>query len=266
MRWSVLNYFIWDVNPVLISLGSLSVHWYGFLFAMAFIVALKIMEYIFDRENKNLDDVDKGLIYVMLGTVVGARLGHCLFYDPAYYLSNPLEILMIQKGGLASHGGAMGVLLGIYLFAKKYNYGYIWLLDRIVIPTALVGAFIRLGNLFNSEIIGHQTNMPWAIIFIRIDELPRHPTQIYESLSYLMIFVLLFGIYNRYGKVLKEGFLFGMYMLATFGARFMIEFVKTKQAHYTTDWAISTGQLLSIPFIVLGVYMMVFYKRENSST
>jgi len=258
-----LDYLVWDVDPILFRIGSLSVHWYGFMFAMGFVVGLKIMEYIFKKEGKNLDDIDKGLIYVMVGTVVGARLGHCLFYDPIYYLSNPLEILMIQKGGLASHGGAMGVLLGLYLFAKAQKYSYIWLLDRIVVPTALVGAFIRTGNLFNSEIIGDETRVPWAIIFARVDELPRHPTQLYEAFSYVIIFVILFSIYQKYAAKLKTGFLFGLYMSMTFGARFMIEFVKTKQAHYTTDLMLNTGQMLSIPFILLGLYMMFGFRNGS---
>jgi prolipoprotein diacylglyceryl transferase len=260
-----LDYFVWDVDPILFSMGSLSVHWYGFLFAMGFVVGLKIMEYIFKTENKNHDDIDTGLLYVMIGTVVGARLGHCLFYDPHYYLSHPIEILMIQKGGLASHGGAMGVLLGLYLFARAKNYSYMWLLDRIVVPTALVGAFIRTGNLFNSEIIGDETKVPWAIIFARVDELPRHPTQLYEALSYLLIFFIMFGIYRKYSVRLKAGFMFGFYMVATFGTRFMIEFVKTKQASYSSDLILNTGQILSIPFIALGFYMIFFYKGTSTT-
>jgi len=261
----ILNYFIWDVDPVFLNLGSLTVHWYGLLFAVGFIIGLKIIEYIFKKENQNVDNIDKGLIYVMVGTVVGARLGHCLFYDPAYYLSNPLEILMIHKGGLASHGGAIGVLIGLYLFVKSQKYSYMWILDRIVVPTALVGAFIRLGNLFNSEIIGHETTLPWAIVFARVDELPRHPTQLYEALSYIIIFIMLFSIYQRYFQKLKEGVLFGLYMLSTFGARFMIEFVKTKQASYESDLFLSTGQILSIPFMLLGIYMIVWYKKQSTT-
>ncbi|KIM10026.1 MAG: diacylglyceryl transferase [Sulfurovum sp. FS08-3] len=260
-----MEYLVWDVDPILISLGGLNVHWYGFLFAMGFIVGLKIMEAIFKAEDKNIDDIDKGLIYVMIGTVVGARLGHCLFYDPAYYLSHPLEILMIHKGGLASHGGAMGVLLGLYLFAKAQKYSYLWLLDRIVIPTALVGAFIRIGNLFNSEIIGDETTLPWAIIFARVDMLPRHPTQLYEALAYVVIFAILFTLYKKQATQLKIGVMFGLYMVLTFGARFMIEFVKTQQASYTLDLALNTGQLLSIPFIILGLYMMFVYKKSSST-
>ncbi len=260
-----MEYLVWDMDPVLISLGGLNVHWYGFLFAMGFIVGLKITEAIFKAENKNIEDIDKGLIYVMIGTVVGARLGHCLFYDPAYYHSHPLEILMIQKGGLASHGGAMGVLLGLYLFAKVQKYSYLWLLDRIVIPTAIVGAFIRIGNLFNSEIIGDETTLPWAIVFARVDILPRHPTQLYEALAYVVIFAILFALYKKQATQLKIGVMFGLYMVLTFGVRFMIEFVKTQQASYTLDLPLNTGQLLSIPFIILGLYMMFVYKKSSST-
>jgi len=257
-----MDYLIWDIDPILLSMGSIKIHWYGAIFALAFIIGLKIMENIFKKENKNIEELDSGLIYVMVGTVVGARLGHCLFYDPAYYLSNPLEILMIQKGGLASHGGAIGVLIGLYLFAKKYSYSYIWLLDRVVIPTALVGSFIRIGNFFNSEILGDKSEMPWAIIFSRVDNLPRHPAQLYESISYFIIFIILLSIYQKFGTKLKDGFIFGLFMTTIFSARFMIEFIKVRQEAYINDIGLSTGQLLSIPFIILGLYMMIGFKSK----
>ncbi|SHO80283.1 Prolipoprotein diacylglyceryl transferase [hydrothermal vent metagenome] len=258
-----MDYLIWNIDPNLFTIGSISVRWYGFLFALAFIIGLKIMESIFKKENRNIEELDNGLIYVMVGTVVGARLGHCLFYDPSYYLSNPLEILMIQKGGLASHGGAIGVLIGLYIFAKRYSYSYIWLLDKIVIPTALVGAFIRLGNFFNSEIIGDKSDVPWAIIFSRVDDFPRHPVQLYESFSYLIIFIMLFIIYQKFHSKLKDGFLFGLFMITIFGARFMLEFIKVKQEAYVNDIGFSTGQLLSIPFIILGLYMIFGFKAKK---
>ncbi len=260
-----MDYLTWNIDPILFSMGSITIHWYGFIFALAFIIALKIMENIFKKENKNIEELDNGLIYVMIGTVVGARLGHTLFYDPSYYLSNPIEILMIQKGGLASHGGAIGVLIGLYLFAKKYSYSYVWLLDKVVIPTALVASFIRIGNLFNSEILGDKSDVAWAIIFSRVDNIPRHPAQVYESISYFIIFIILFSIYQKFHSKLRDGFLFGLFMISLFGTRFMIEFIKVRQEAYVNNIGLSTGQLLSIPFIILGLYMIFGFRTKKVS-
>lgn len=260
-----MDYMIWSVNPNLISMGGITIRWYGVLFALSFIMAIKIMEWVFKRENKNIEEVDSLLIYMMIGTIVGARLGHCLFYDPSYYLSNPLKILKIWEGGLASHGGAMGIILAGYIFSIKFKHNFVWLLDKIVIPAVLSGVFIRLGNLFNSEILGSQTTLPWAIIFNRIDSVPRHPVQVYESMVYLIIFITLFMTYKKFGTKLREGLLLGIFMITVFTARFFLEFVKVKQSAYSNDFGFSTGQFLSIPFILLGVYMIFIYKSKKEA-
>jgi len=260
-----MDYIVWSVDPNLISIGSITIRWYGVLFALSFIMAIKIMEWVFKREDKDVEEIDTLLIYMMVGTIVGARLGHCLFYDPSYYLGNPLKILAVWEGGLASHGGAMGIILAGYLFAKKLKHNFIWLLDRIVIPAVLSGFFIRLGNLFNSEILGSQSNLPWAIIFQRIDNVPRHPVQVYESISYLIIFIILFTTYKKYGTKLKNGFLLGLFMVSVFSVRFLLEFIKVKQSAYTNDFGISTGQFLSIPFFLLGIYMLFVHKSKEAN-
>lgn len=260
-----MDFLVWNVDPNIFSVGSITIRWYGLLFALSFIMAIKIMEWVFKKEGKKVEDVDTLLIYMMIGTIAGARLGHCLFYDPIYYFSNPLKFLAVWEGGLASHGGAIGIILAGYLFTKKLNYNFIWLLDRIVIPAVLSGFFIRLGNLFNSEIIGLQSNLPWAIIFQRIDNIPRHPVQVYESITYLIIFTILFLTYKKYGIKLKEGFLFGLFMVTVFTARFLLEFIKVKQASYSNDFGISTGQLLSLPFVILGLYMIFVYKSKEAN-
>ena len=231
---------------------------YGILFALSFILGYNIMRSIYRREDKPQSDLETLLTYMMVGTIAGARIGHCLFYDPAYYLSNPLEILMVWKGGLASHGGAIGILTALYIYSShRPKQPYLWLLDRMVITIALAGLFIRLGNFFNSEILGLPTEVPWAVIFDRIDSLPRHPAQLYESIAYGTIFVGLYRIYNKLGNRTPAGFIFGLFLTSVFGFRFFIEFVKERQASYGIDLVLSVGQILSIPLILTGIYLLV---------
>ena len=259
-----MEFFTWDVNPVLIEFFGLKIHWYGALFATAILAGLQVMKWIFQQEKIKLELLDSLLMYSVFGIILGARLGHCLFYDPDFYLSNPLKILAIWEGGLASHGGGLGVIIAVYFFQRKYKVEYLWLLDRLAIATALFGFFVRFANFMNSEIIGIQTNVPWAVIFARIDLLPRHPAQLYESLSYLSIFIALIVLY-RFSHIKKQsGALFGAFLCLIFTARFGIEFVKVKQAAYTGEIWISTGQALSIPFFVVGIVLLLrAWKRSR---
>ncbi len=259
-----MNYFTWNIDPVLVSLGPFTVHWYGLLFALGFIIGFQIMQWIFKRENKSTDDLDALLWYLIIGVIVGARLGHVVFYDPEFYFSHPLKILKIWEGGLASHGGAIGALIGLYLFKRTREYSYLWLLDRLAIPTALLAAFIRTGNLFNSEIIGIKTSVPWAIIFERVDSVARHPAQVYEATSYLFIFIVLLTLYKKSNIKQKSGMLFGILLSFVFIARFLIEFVKSKQEAYNSELWLNTGQLLSIPFILVGLLLIIFSIRKES--
>ncbi len=256
---------IWDVSPEIFSLGPLTVRWYGLLFASSFLIGFKIMEYVYKKEGRNIDDLNTMLWYMIIGTVIGSRLGHCLFYNPEFYLSNPLEILMIYKGGLASHGGAIGILISLYMYSKKKkDQKYIWVLDRIVIPTALGAFFIRMGNLFNSEIIGRPTNSDWGFVFKRLGEdFPRHPAQLYESLAYLLIFVLIFEFYRRNKGHFKPGKIFGMFMSLVFGFRFFVEFIKEDQTYFEKGMYFNMGQLLSIPLVLLGLYFIFIYKKNE---
>ncbi len=253
----ILSYITWDVGPELLNIGPLSVRWYGLLFAMAFIVGFQIMQWMYKRENKPVSDVEQLAIYMILGTVIGARLGHCLFYNPEYYLANPLEILMVWKGGLASHGASIGILISLYIYTKKKKVSFLWQMDRVVVATALGGSFIRLGNLFNSEIIGKATDVPWAFIFTKVDNVPRHPTQLYESLGYLIIFIILFFIYKNKYKQLKDGFIFGLFLILLFTFRIFVEFFKENQTGFEEGMAFNMGQLLSVPFVILGVILIV---------
>jgi len=261
----ILSYITWDVGPELFNIGPFSVRWYGLLFAMAFIVGFKIMQWMYKRENKPESDVEQLTIYMIVGTVIGARLGHCLFYNPEYYLANPLEILMVWKGGLASHGASIGILISLYVYTKKKKVSFLWQMDRVVVATALGGSFIRLGNLFNSEIIGKAADVPWAFIFTKVDNVPRHPTQLYESLGYLVIFLILFFIYKNKYKVLNDGFIFGLFLILLFAFRFFVEFFKENQTGFEEGMAYNMGQLLSVPFVILGVILIVQSLKKNKN-
>ena len=252
-----MEHLIWNVDPVLLSLGSFQIHWYGALFAAAILFGLQVMKWIFTTESVDTESLDTLLGYAVFGIIIGARLGHCFFYDPGYYFSNPLKILAIWEGGLASHGGGLGVIIATALYAKKYDANYLWLLDRLAISTALFGVFVRSANFVNSEILGVTTNVPWAIIFSRVDNFPRHPAQLYEAFAYLIIFIVLISIYRKYKANSPNGLLLGTFLVLTFTARFLIESVKQQQAAYSTDVALNTGQLLSIPFFIAGVVLIV---------
>ena len=249
---------VWNVDPDIAQIGPITIRYYGLLFALSFFLGFNIMRSIFRREDKPESGLEMLLTYMMVGTIAGARLGHCLFYAPVYYLSNPLQILKVWEGGLASHCGAIGILTALYAYTRKRpEQPYLWLLDRMIITIALAGMFIRLGNFFNSEILGIPSDVPWAIIFDRIDSAPRHPAQIYESLAYGIIFVGLYRLYSKLGERTPNGFLFGLFLTSVFGFRFFIEFVKERQAAYGGDLPLSVGQLLSIPLVLGGIVRLV---------
>ncbi len=253
--------FHWNASPQLIELGPVSIHWYGLLFALAFIIGLQIMRWIYLREQRNTAELDSLFLYVLAGTIIGARLGHVLFYDPAYYLSHPLEILMIWKGGLASHGGTLGIIIAVYLYSRKPGHPTsLWILDRFCMTAALGGALIRIGNFFNSEIIGLPVN--GGVVFERFDSLPRHPVQLYESFTYLLIFIVMLIIYRSMTTTLKDGRLFGLFLIMLFSSRFFLEFFKIRQAQYAQTMELSVGQWLSIPLILFGLWLMLRKSRS----
>lgn len=250
----MLNFIHWNVDPEIFTIGDWGPRWYGLLFALGFVVGYYIMLKFFKKEGVKQEVLDSLIMYIFLGTLFGARLGHCLFYDPSYYLSHPLKILMVWQGGLASHGAAIGVLIAIYLFARKFKKPFLWVMDRsmVIIPFALFS--IRMGNLMNSEIYGHVTSLPWGFIFERNGEIePKHPTQLYEGLSYLLIFGLLYFLFTRTNIRERRGFIFGLSFILLLLARFIIEFVKEDQVGFEAGMALNMGQLLSIPFILMGI-------------
>jgi phosphatidylglycerol:prolipoprotein diacylglycerol transferase len=254
----LLAFIEWSVSPEIFHLGPVSVRWYGLLFAMAFVAGYAIFTWVFKKEGKPKEDLEQLAVYMIFGTVIGARLGHCLFYNPEFYLLHPIEILKVWEGGLASHGAAIGILIALYLFSKKKKgYTMLWTLDRIVIVVALGGSFIRLGNLFNSEIIGKPADVPWAFIFTSVDNVPRHPTQIYESLAYLIVFLILIFIYTKGIEKNKRGLLFGLFLVLVFTFRFFVEFLKEDQSAFEAGMVLNMGQLLSIPFVIAGLYFII---------
>jgi len=261
-----VEHFVWNVDPILLHLGPLQLRWYGLLFVGSFFLGLYILQWIYKREGRDPAVLDTLLIYVMIGAVVGARLMHCFAYEPAFYLSHPLEIFKVWKGGLASHGGLLGVLIALYLFTKKYKEDYMWLLSRVAIPGALTAAFVRFGNLFNSEILGLPTDKPWAIIFSRVDMIPRHPAQLYEAFAYLTLLAILLIVYKKVSFTTSTKILPPLFLTYMFTVRFLLEYTKTKQADYTWDLPLTTGQALSLPFIFIGVIWLVYaYQRVMSS-
>ncbi|MDB2386087.1 prolipoprotein diacylglyceryl transferase [Shewanella sp.] len=261
-----MEHLIWNVDPVAIDVMGLKIHWYGILFALAIASGFQVMKRIYVRENLPVESLDNLLMYCVVGIIVGARLAHCLFYDPSYYLSHPLKILAIWEGGLASHGGGLGAIIALYVYQRQVKLPFLFLLDRLAIATAIFGFFVRMANFVNSEIIGLPTNQPWGVVFERIDFLPRHPAQLYEAIAYLSIFALLWCLYRLSSMKQKHGAIFGLFLILIFSARFLIEMVKVKQAVYTGDWVFSAGQLLSIPFFIVGCVLLAMpYLRKKTA-
>lgn len=254
----------WTFDPILFSIGPLTIRWYGLLFVGAFVTGQAVLARIFKHEGAPPEQAQRLLMHALLGTIIGARLVHCLFYDPQYYFGNPWAILRIWEGGLASHGGAVGMLLGLWLGSRatQPQMLFLWLVDRVAIPAALGAVFVRVANFLNSEIVGVPTSGTWGVVFESVDALPRHPVQLYEAVGYLAISVVLLGVYRRRGRRTPYGLLFGWFMVLVFAVRIAAEFFKVPQAAYEAGQVFSVGQWLSLPFMVLGLGM-VFYSRTH---
>ena len=259
------NGIIWNPDPILFQIGTMAVRWYGLLFALGFVFGIIIMTRIFINEGINRNWIDSLFLYMVIGTVVGSRLGHVFFYDWAYYKENLDEILKIWHGGLASHGAAIAVPLMLWLWSRKYSKrSLLWVLDRMAVPTALGGALIRTGNLINSEIIGAPSSLPWAFTFVRVDNIPRHPSQIYEIIGYLTIFGIMMYFYWKTNMKDHLGKLFGWLMALVFGFRFLIEFFKADQVAFEQGMTLNMGQWLSIlPFIV-GLFFILRKPKKKA--
>jgi len=258
---------VWNADPNMLTLGPFTIRWYGILFAASFFFGYLLFVRFFSFEKIPMEELDALTGYMAIGTVLGARLGHCFFYEPLYYLQNPLEIIKVWHGGLASHGAAIGILTALWLFSRKYGRPYFWIVDRIVIVVALAGFFIRWGNFMNSEIYGRETSLPWGTIFERAGEvLPKHPTQIYEALAYLSIFAGLFLLYRKKSYAPPHALLFGLFLAAVFGFRFLVEFIKEPQVAFEASMTLNMGQLLSIPFVLAGIGLMIYAMRNQNQT
>ena len=271
---NLLNFIVWDMDPAIFEIGGREIRYYGLFFASAFMLSQYVMTYIYKKEGEPEKNVESLTMHVILGTIIGARLGHCFFYDFDYYvLQNPIEILYIWEGGLASHGGAIGILVGLYLYKNKLNFDYLWILDRIAIVVALSAFCIRMGNLMNSEIVGLQTDLPWAFQFVQNDcpspnvcdiaSIPaRHPSQLYEALSSLVLFFVLMFLYLKTNFKEYRGKMFGLFLIVMFTLRFFYEFLKENQSAFEDDLTLNMGQYLSIPFVLAGIYFLVKSKKS----
>lgn len=260
----MIDSIVWNADPALFSLGPLTVRWYGLMFAIGFFLGYQIVARMFKHEGAPESWLGVLLIYLVVGTVVGARLGHVFFYQWDYYSAHPMDIFKIWEGGLASHGGTIGNIISLILFSLLVSHKpWSWVFDKIVVAVALVAGLIRLGNLMNSEIYGGPTDLPWGFIFVRDGQvLPAHPTQLYEAGCYFLLFALLMWMYWKRNAEERPWLLTGVFFIVTFGTRFLIEYVKNVQV--TSEYAMierygmNLGQMLSIPFILLGIGLVIY--------
>jgi len=261
---------IWDINPWVFD-GFEFFRWYGLCWLIGIVIGYRIIQFIYKTEGLSLDQLDILVTYVMLAALIGARLGHIVFYDPIHYWNNPIEILPFRLAptfeftgfaGLASHGGVIGAFVAVYLYSRKYNQKFLWLFDRLAIASAALFGMIRIGNLLNSEIIGKATDLPWAFVFTRIDGIPRHPTQLYEALLYFSSGIILFFLWRSQKYAQSQGFIFGLGLVLMASQRFIIEFLKENQVAFEDQLSLNMGQNLSIPLILLGVILMIWSSRN----
>jgi len=277
----ILNFITWNPSPEMFTIPGIDwpVRWYGLMWALAFIASFYFMNIVFKKEGRTDKDLDTLTLYIIVGTILGARLGHCLFYGPWWdeftptgiliqegYLSHPLNMLKVYEGGLASHGGAIGIITAMILYCRKTKESWLWLFDRLVIVVPLAGMCIRIGNLINSEIIGRVTDVPWAFIFVQEDNQPRHPAQLYEAIFCLFLFLFMFWLWKNKRNKFGPGFMFGLLCVVLWIERFVDEFFKENQVAFEDSMALNMGQWLSIPFIVIGVIFIVYsFKKEPNS-
>jgi len=261
----LLAYIHWNANPDIFRIGEHAVRWYGLMFAVGFLSGYYIVEKMFKYEKTNEKWLDSLFMYLIIATIVGARLGHVFFYGWDYYSQHPFEIIKVWHGGLASHGGAIGIAIALFYWSRKVSKRpLVWVLDRVVVPTALVAALIRFGNLMNSEIYGVETTLPWGFIFERNGEtVAKHPTQIYESLSYLITFGTVMWMFWKTKLKDRPGLITGVFFIMIFTARFLIEFIKEDQETFEAGMPLNMGQLLSIPFVLTGIFLVIRAIRKD---
>ncbi len=254
----------WTVDPEIIQIGSLRLRWYGLLFATGFLLALEMAKRMWKHEGLPERWLEFAFLFVFIGTVLGARLGHVFFYDWDYYKDHVAEIFQIWRGGLASHGAVIGISLALWIYSRFVSKRpLLWIIDRAAAVIPLAGGFIRLGNLMNHEIYGKPTDLPWGFVFSRVDDIARHPSQIYEALAYFAIFAFMMYLYWRTNAKDKIGFLSGVFFITTFGFRILVEFLKENQSAFESDLLLNMGQLLSIPLVLLGVFLVIRAQKKG---
>lgn len=256
---------IWNVDPVFLRLGAFEIRYYGLMFALGFLTMDLYVKSLFKKHGKDPELVSSLTTHIVIGMLVGARLAHCLFYEPEIYLSHPIEILKIWEGGLASHGGYAGVLVAVWIYLKKHkDLSFLWIMDLIVGPCLFLGGLIRLGNLFNSEILGHVYEGPFSVVFKRIDNIPRHPAQVYESIGYFTIAAILMWVAKNKFTTLTRGMNLVLAIVLSFTFRFFIEFFKDEQSELVVTNAINMGQWLSLAFVIGGLGLFFYLKKKKA--
>lgn len=264
----LLNFIVWNPDPEIFSIFGFSIRYYSLLWVLGLAFAYLIVKYLYKDQRIPEKEFEPLFFYCFFGILIGARLGHCIFYEPAYYFAHPLEMILPMKftdagvrftgyQGLASHGGTIGLIIALWLYVRKTKLNYLTVVDNIAVATPLTAAFIRFGNFMNSEIIGKPTDSDFGVVFAQVDNLPRHPAQLYEALAYLLIFFVGIWLYKTYKTKLHKGFFFGYCLATIFTFRFFVEFLKEHQSAFEQNMTLDMGQWLSIPFIAIGIYCMV---------
>jgi prolipoprotein diacylglyceryl transferase len=266
-----MAYIHWDPDGTIINFGFYALRWYSVLFASGFLFSYILLNRKFRAEGVAEMMLERLTVYVIVATVIGARLGHCLFYDFEYYSHHPAEIFLpvrfnpefefIGYQGLASHGGTIAIFMAVILYSYRYKVELFWLLDKLALVSPLAGCLIRVGNLLNSEIIGRPASVPWAFVFERVDTIPRHPGQLYEAISYLLIFILLNTFVSKINR--RPGFIFGLFLVLLFLSRFLLEFFKADQSAFEAGMLLNMGQLLSIPFVLFGLLLLLLKRKKQ---
>lgn len=257
----------WNIDPIIFTIGPFALRYYSLMFVIGFFTMGQYVSKIFKDNGKDPELVSSLTVYIIVGMLIGSRLAHCLFYEPQYYSQHPLEVLFVWQGGLASHGGYLGVILAVTLFLKKHkDINFFWLMDAIAAPCMFVGSLIRIGNFMNSEIYGSPTDLPWAIIFEKVDNIPRHPSQLYEFLGYFTFAIILAFCFKYKEQKWRRGTIFSLAILLSFGFRFFIEFTKTEQSTLMEDSGINMGQWLSIVFVLLGIGLFFALPKTKIKT
>jgi len=276
---SSLAFIVWNVNPDFLDIGKLSIRWYGVLYAVAFYVGYKIMKNLYQAEKLNQKEVDRLTWHLALGIIIGSRLGFMILHSQEnvvkQYWDNPLDILKIWEGGLSSYGAAVGILIAMYIYTRKGKVrSFLWIMDRVILVVIIGAVFIRMGNLINSEIYGVQTNLPWGFKFIKdslnigkpvSQVIPHHPTQIYESLLFLVLYIVMFRLFKNKRKHFAPGTILGIALIGLFSIRFCIEFIKEPQVSFNyaplTRYGINMSHILSFPFILFGIIVLIYSTR-----